>query len=329
MEHRELGTTGVNASVISLGTWAIGGWMWGGTNEEESIKTIQESIDLGITSIDTAPVYGGGTSEKIVGKAIKGKQDKVKIFTKYGLRWDLKQGVHHFDMNDEKGKTYSIYKNAKKESIIYECEQSLKRLGVDKIDLYQIHWPDPSTPIQETMEAVQELTDQGKVVAAGVCNYNVDELAEANKNINIASNQVPYSMVNRKIESGVVPYTIENNIGILAYSPLQRGLLTGKYSKSHQFDQTDTRKASIYFKPENIDKVNAFLKKIKPIADGHNASLTQLVIAWTKQQPGISSVLVGARSSAQAKDNISAAQMVLKKDEVQTINSELENVIVS
>ncbi len=326
MEIRQLGNSDIHATVVTLGTWAIGGWAWGGTDKNNAVRAIQESIDQGITSIDTAPVYGFGVSESIVGEAIEGHQDKVQIFTKYGLRWDQQEGQFYFNTKDSNGQSISLFKYAAKESVIYECEQSLKRLNVDKIDLYQIHWPDETTPIEETMEAVEQLIAQGKIVAAGVCNYSVDQMKTAEKVIPLASNQVPYSMVNRGIEDDIVPYCVEKNKSILAYSPLQRGLLTGKITGDYTFNKGDNRATNPFFKPENIKKVNEFLDNIKPVAEGHSITLPQLAIAWTKQQPGITVALVGARDQKQAKENAAAANISLTEEEIIIINKHLKKV---
>jgi len=203
--------------------------MWGGTERSGSIDAIRKSYDEGVTSIDTAPIYGQGDSEEIVAEALEGiARDKVQIITKYGMRWDLAKGTLAMKSKDNGGNDIDVYKYAGRESIIKECEDSLRRLKTDYIDLYQIHWPDVTTPIQESMEAVAELIQQGKVRYAGVCNYSADQVAEANKYVDIISDQVPYSMVKRDIETELVPYSLEAVKSIIAYSPLERGLLTGK-----------------------------------------------------------------------------------------------------
>lgn len=169
MNYKKLGDTDLELSEITFGAWAAGGWMWGGTDMGDAITAIRDSYDLGVTSIDTAPIYGQGTSEEIVGEAIKGiARDKVQLLTKYGMRWDLKKGDFSFSSKNNNGEDIDIYKYAAKESIIKECEDSLKRLGTDYIDLYQIHWPDKTTAIEESMEAVAKLIEQGKVRYAGV-----------------------------------------------------------------------------------------------------------------------------------------------------------------
>jgi len=324
MEYRKLGNSDLNVSVVTFGAWAAGGWMWGGADRSEAVKAIQAGFDYGVTSIDTAPVYGQGTSEEIVGEAIKGiPRDKVQILTKYGLNWENTKGVFYFSSKNNQGKPIDIYRYSGKESIIKECETSLRLLRTDYIDLYQIHWADPTTPVQETMEAVAQLIKEGKVRYAGVCNYNVVLMKEAAKYINLVSDQVSYSMVKRDIEQELVPYLIENNKSVLAYSPLQRGLLSGKIKPGHSFAEGDTRVDQPYYSDKNIPLINAFLEKIKPLADEKNATLGQLVIRWTVEQPGITIALVGARNAAQAIENAKAAQLKLSAEEISFINSEL------
>ncbi|MCC9137769.1 aldo/keto reductase [Pontibacter silvestris] len=327
MEHRTLGTSDLKVSVITFGAWAAGGWMWGGTERKDAIKAIQAAYDNGVTSIDTAPIYGQGTSEEIVGEAIKDlPRDKVQILTKYGMRWDLANGELAFQSQDNQGNDIDIYKYAGKDSIRKECEDSLRRLGTDYIDLYQIHWPDPTTPIEETMETVAQLIKEGKVLQAGVCNYDAEQMKEANKYVQLASNQVPYSMVKRDIEADVVPYSIENKKAILAYSPLERGLLTGKMKPGYLFSEGDHRAGLYFFKDENLKRTNEFLEKIKPLADEKNASLSQLVIRWTVEQPGITIALVGARNAEQAVQNAKAIDVKLSQEEINFITEHLNKL---
>lgn len=325
MEYRKIGNSDLEMSAITFGAWAAGGWMWGSTDRNEAIEAIQAGYDLGVTSIDTAPIYGQGESEEIVGDAIKGiSRDKLQLVTKFGMRWDLEKGDLAFKSKDNSGKDIDIYKYAGKESVIYECEQSLKRLGTDYIDLYQIHWPDSTTPIDETFEAVARLVEQGKVRYAGVCNYNVDQLQKANETIEIVSNQIPFSMVNRGVEKETIPYCIENNKSVLAYSPMERGLLTGKITLDYRFEEGDHRKGNPFFKPESIERTNAFLARIKPLADEKNASLSQLVLRWTIERPGITIALVGARNKQQSVQNAKAIDVNLSAEEIQFINDELK-----
>ncbi len=327
MQYRKLGNSDLELSVITFGAWAAGGWMWGGTERKDSVNAIRESFELGVTSIDTAPAYGQGLSEEIVGEAVAGiPRDKVQIITKYGLRWDLKKGDFHFKSKDNDGHDIDMYKYAGRESIIQECENSLRRLKTDYIDLYQIHWNDSTTPISETMETVAKLIDQGKVRHAGVCNYNVAQMVEADKTLNLVSNQVPYSMVKREIEKEVVPHCIKNKKAILAYSPLERGLLTGKMKPGYKFEEGDHRANLLYFSDENIRRTNQFLDKIKPIATSKGITLSQLVLSWTLAQPGITIALVGARNAGQAVANAKAGEIGLSADEINAINKHLESL---
>ena len=324
MEYRKIGNSDLELSVITFGAWAAGGWMWGSTDRNDAINAIKAGYDLGVTSIDTAPIYGQGDSEEIVGDAIKGiSRDKLQLLTKFGMRWDLAKGDFGFKSKNNDGKEIDIYKYAGKESVIYECEQSLKRLGTDYIDLYQIHWPDVTTSISETFEAVNRLIEQGKVRYAGVCNYNVAQLKEADQTLEIISNQIPFSMVNRGVEEETVPYCIEKNKSVLAYSPMERGLLTGKMTPDYKFEEGDHRQGNKFFSPESIEKTNAFLAKIKPLADEKNATLSQLVLRWTVERPGITIALVGARNEKQAVQNAEAINVKLNTEEIQFINSEL------
>jgi aryl-alcohol dehydrogenase-like predicted oxidoreductase len=323
MEYRQIGQSGIKASAITFGAWAIGGWMWGGSDRKQAREAILAAYDNGVTAIDTAPVYGRGVSEEILGEALKSLQrDKVQVLTKCGLRWDLKGEVLHFSLEDE-GEMKDVYRYARKESIVQECENCLRRLGTDYIDLFQLHWPDSSTPIEETMEALLLLQQQGKIRAAGVSNYSVDQMQQAEKVISLASNQVPYSMVLRDIEKDLVPYSIENKKALIVYSPLQRGLLTGKIKPGHVFNEGDTRHGNRFYSDENIAHINAFLEQLRPLADGKNCSITQLVIAWTLVQPGITLALVGARNAEQAAHNAKAAELSLSSEELSFINTKL------
>lgn len=326
MEYRKIGNSDLALSVITFGAWAAGGWMWGSTDRNDAIRAIKASYDLGVTSIDTAPIYGQGDSEEIVGEAVKGiSRDKIQLVTKFGMRWDLDKGKLGMKSKNNDGQDIDVYKYAGKESVIYECEQSLKRLGTDYIDLYQIHWADVTTPISETFEAVSRLIEQGKVRYAGVCNYDVAQLEEADQTLEIISNQIPFSMVNRAVENETVPYCMQNNKSVLAYSPMERGLLTGKMTADYKFEAGDHRQGNKFFTAESIEKTNAFLSKIKPLADEKNATLSQLVLRWTIERPGITIALVGARNEKQSIQNAEAINVKLSSDEIQFINTELQN----
>ncbi|HPF03084.1 MAG TPA: aldo/keto reductase [Bacteroidales bacterium] len=328
MKKRKLGKTDIMVSELAFGAWAIGGWMWGGTDSKEAVRAMETAIDNGMTTIDTASVYGFGLSEELTGKAIRGKRDKVQVLTKFGMEWKQKNGEFFFESQDNSGNSLSIYKFSSKEKVINDCDESLRRLRTDYIDLFQIHWPDSTTPVSETMEALEILVTKGKIRAGGVCNFSAELMLEANGTFSIASNQLPYSMLKRDIEEDVVPAAVEKEISILAYSPLQRGLLTGKIKPGHHFEEGDTRPSSLYYKEPNLSNILTFLERLKPLAEEHNASLAQLVLNWTSRQRGITCVLAGARNPVQVIDNLSAAKFVLSDDEIQKINNYISELSI-
>lgn len=316
MLTREIGRSGIEASAIGLGTWAIGGWMWGGTDEATSIKAIQASIDAGITLIDTAPAYGKGLSEEIVGKALKGRRDEVVLVTKCGLVWHSQNGNHFFDYE---GAPVHRYLGAA--SIIYEVEQSLKRLGTDVIDHYVTHWQDPTTAIDETMEALELLKTQGKIRSIGASNAS-----EADVKAYLAAGQLDavqeeYSMVKRDLETSMLPLCRDNGVSVLSYSSLALGLLSGKMGPERRFDGDDQRKDNPRFSQANRAKVASLMAAIDPIAEAHNATRAQVVIAWTVQQPGITFSLCGARDAAQASENAKAGRLRLDPAQIETITA--------
>lgn len=327
MEKRTLGNTSLGLSPITYGAFAIGGNMWGGTEKKEAIDAIRASLDNGISSIDTAPFYGLGLSEELIGEAIRDyDRSKIQLLTKFGLVWDgSNRGNGEYFFDDEiDGKKIPIYKYSSKANVIKEVEESLKRLQTDYIDLLQVHWHDATTPICETMEAMDILIAQGKIRAAGVSNYSLDLLKEAKNTLTISSNQVSYSMLNRSIENDLVPYAIENNIGIIAYSPLERGLLSGKYFTDAKLKSNDHRNQ--YFGQFDEQKVKQLLQSIEPIAKDHGITLAQLVLYWTAQQNGITVVLAGARNAQQAISNASAMNVTLPETEFNFINEQVSKI---
>jgi aryl-alcohol dehydrogenase-like predicted oxidoreductase len=333
MQMRQLGTSDVKVSPIIFGAWAVGGWMWGGQDEADSIEAIRASIDAGVTTIDTAAIYGMGYSEQIVAKAIRGRRDKVQIATKCGMRWDSAaegdQGSEPWPQKDNEGQDVVIRKNSRPASIAYECEQSLKRLQTDVIDLYQIHWPDVSTPIEDSIAAMVKLKRQGKIRAIGVSNYGAEELRRAETVTKLASNQPPYSLMQRNIEREVLPFCREHKIGVIVYSPLERGLLAGAVPPERQFPEGDHRREHKFFTPEMRTKVLAALETVKPIADKHKASFAQLAINWTIHEPGITAALVGARNGEQAKHNAGAMNFTLTDQERKEIRAAFDEIAVT
>jgi aryl-alcohol dehydrogenase-like predicted oxidoreductase len=327
MEYRKLGSSDLELSAITYGAFAIGGNMWGGTEKKESIDSIRASIDNGVTTIDTAPFYGFGLSEEMIGEAIKSHdRSKVQLLTKFGLVWDGKnngKGDFFFDADDN-GKKVPIYKYSSKSSVIKEVEESLKRLQTDYIDLLQIHWPDSTTPISETMEAAETLIQQGKIRAFGVSNYDIEQIKEAQKTIKIASNQVGYSMLNRKIDAELIPFALTENIGIIAYSPMERGLLTGKYFTDSKLKDNDHRNG--YFSKFDLQKVKTLVEELTSLAHAKEASLSQLVLRWTTLQKGISIVLAGARNAEQAISNAKAMEFDLSVSELEFIDQAISKL---
>lgn len=325
MDRVQLGKSNLYISPIVFGAWAIGGQAWGGNDDQHALEALKASYDLGVTSIDTAPVYGFGHSEVLVGKAIKEiGREKLEILTKFGFNWKTEKGEYQYPTSDG-GKTYAY---AGRDGVIQEVEDSLTRLGTDYIDLYQIHRPDATTPIEETMEALQDLQHQGKIRAIGMSNHTVELMKRAGAVIDLASTQSPYSMIYRKIEKDIIPYCLKEQVGILAYSPLQRGLLTGKIKTDHTFKEDDHRANNKFFKEPNRSNAIAFLEKIKPIADERNVTLAQLVINWTVQREGITAALVGARNKKQAEENALALGFELTDEEIQIINLEIDEVVI-
>jgi aryl-alcohol dehydrogenase-like predicted oxidoreductase len=325
MIHRKLGASGIEISAVGFGSWAIGGWMWGGADEQEAIGAIHAAIDHGITLIDTAPVYGFGRSEKIVAQAIRGRRDKIVLATKCGLVWDREEGEFHFNANQEgitsQPSELKVFKFLRPESIVEEVERSLQRLETDYIDLYQTHWQEATTPIADTMAALLKLKDQGKIRAIGVSNANVDQMKAYGP---IDSDQERFSMLDRAMETnGSLEYCRKENIAVLAYSPLANGLLTGNLSPDRTFNPGDLRRDNPRFSPENIRRVNAILGQWQPIAERHNATLGQIAIAWTFAQPGLTCVLCGARNAKQAIENAAAGKIQLSAEELQAIDKTL------
>jgi aryl-alcohol dehydrogenase-like predicted oxidoreductase len=326
MERRQLGSSDVHVTPVALGAWAIGGWLWGGTDDREAVAGIRRAMDLGMTTIDTAAIYGMGHSERVVGQAIRGRRDKVQVLTKFGLRWDLEEGTEYFDTTSPDGRPLKIYKYGGAESVLEECDRSLERLGVDAIDLYQHHWPDSSTPIEETIGACARLLEQGKIRAVGVSNYTPELMERARRIVPLASSQPPYSMLRRDVEKDVLPWCREHGVGVLVYSPLQKGLLTGKVTMDRTFPADDLRSRDRYFRPENRRRVLEFLDAIRPIAEAHRATLAQVVINWTIHRPGVTAALVGVRNPAQAEENAGAAAFRLTNDENRKMDNLLDNL---
>ncbi|HJX01539.1 MAG TPA: aldo/keto reductase [Candidatus Humimicrobiaceae bacterium] len=316
MRYVKLGNSQIEVSVIGLGAWAIGGKWWGGTNEKDSIEAIQASIDSGVNFIDTAPAYGQGLSEGLIEKALRGRRDKVVIATKCGLRWDLKKGLYFFDY----APGVPMYRYLGRESLEYELDQSLKRLGTDYIDLYQSHWQDPTTPISETMETFLKMKEKGKIRAIGVSNATLDEIKEYARYGIIDSDQEKYSAIDRGVESELLPWCEKNNVSMLAYSSMEKGLLTGKISPDRKFKSGDSRLDDPRYSAENIKKVNKLLKNhLETVAEKYNASYGHIVTAWLLKSPKVIA-LCGARNKNQAIENARAGNIELDGDDLKKVD---------
>jgi len=313
---RTIGGSGISASAVGLGTWAIGGWMWGGTDERQSIAAIQASIDAGISLIDTAPAYGMGLAETIVGKAIAGRRDKVVLVTKCGLVWHVNEGAYFFHQD---GKPVHRYLGAA--SIRYEVEESLKRLGTDYIDHYVTHWQDATTPIAETVETLVRLKDEGKIRSIGASNVSPEDLVAYIATGELDAIQEEYSMVRRDIETTLLPLCRTSAVSVLSYSSLALGLLSGKVGPERVFAGDDQRKGNPRFSQANREKIARLTRGLEPVAEAHGASIAQVVIAWTIAQPGITFSLCGARDPAQAVENAAAARLRLAENELALISA--------
>ena len=323
METRKIPNTDLNLSVIAFGSYASGRG-WAPSERKAAIEAIRASYQLGVTTFDTAPIYGLGDTEAIIGEALSCfPRDKVQILTKFGLRWIYTKGKLFRTVVNFQGKNVDIYRYAGKDSIIEECENSLKRLKTDYIDLYQLHWPDDTTPFEETFGAIEKLVRQGKVRYVGVSNVTPEQMDEIGKIVPIVSLQMPYNMLDRTIEHDVVQYCIDTKKAILAYRPLEAGLLTGKIHPGDTWPQNDSRNVNPHFTYDSIRKTNAFLELLKPLASEKKVTLAQLALRWAVERPGITCVLAGALNSAQAIENARAGNMSLSKKDMDAISSAL------
>ncbi len=314
MRYNSIGSI-EKVSVVGVGTWAMGGDFWGKIDEKEAIEAIHASFDQGVTLIDTAPVYGRGNSETIVGKAIAGRaRDSYIIATKCGLPWEG---------------TGSTRNDLSPMSIAKEIEDSLRRLGTDFIDLYQCHWPDKlGTPIADTMDALMKLKKQGKIREIGVSNFSPTQMDECRAAGDLASLQPQYSLLCKDIEeNGILTYCREHGIAILSYGSLGAGALTGKFKEPPKVEGGDKRAAFYgFFAPEVWPKVLTLLEVLEKIAKAHDRPVAQVSINWVAQQKGMTCALVGAKNARQAVTNAQAGEWELTADELTTIDSEYAKI---
>lgn len=319
MRYRKIGKTDIQASVVGLGTWVGEDWMWGGPDERNLSAAIGAAIDSGITLINTAPVYGLGFSEEVVGKAIAGKRDQVVLATHCGLVWNTNKGKHFFD---ERGTPINRYLG--EESIRFELDESLRRLKTDHIDLYQIQVFDPDRPIEEPLGTLVDLKQQGKIRAIGVCNPDLSQLQRYDQSGELDAIEQQYSMLDRRAELDILPFCFNNGISVLAYSPLLQGLITGRLGPDQKFAADALHGAPARFGSEHLQEVAGRLRFFDSIAFRYGIDLVQLAIAWTAQSPGISHVLVGARNIEQVRQAARAGDASLSEDDVDEINRALE-----
>ncbi len=315
MQTRRLGHSELQVTPIAFGAWAIGGLMWGGSNEADAIAAIRASLDAGVNLVDTAPAYGLGRSEEIVGRALAGRRQGVLLATKCGLRWDRAEGELRFDLVSPEGDRVRIYHNLRPESLREECEASLRRLRTDVIDLYQIHWPDPVHPLADALDALLRLREEGKIRHIGVSNFPLPLLEEAWRAAAIVSDQPPYNLIDRGIEKEILPWCRVHGVGVLVYSPMARGLLTGAIGRDREFPASDHRQGQAYFEPGRRGRVLDALERIRPLAEARGVSLANLAVAWVLGTPGVSAALVGARNPEQARQNARAAELELDAEE--------------
>jgi methylglyoxal reductase len=321
MNRREIGLSGIEASVIGLGTWAMGGWMWGGSDQAAAVEAIQSAIDSGVNLIDTAPAYGLGLSEELVGKGIAGRRDNVVLATKCGLVWHTRQGTHFIEQLGR-----PVHRYLGPDSIRHELEESLRRLNTDYIDLYQTHWQDSTTALEDTIGELERLKTEGKIRAIGASNVNAAELKTYMASGSLDSIQEKYSMIDRGLEEELLPLCRENSVSVLAYSPLANGLLTGKMNPGRKFSGDDLRIGNLRFSDENLARTGELLAPFEPIAENHGVTVAQVVIAWTIAQPGVTFALCGARDAKQAQENARAGALDLSEEELAVIEKTLKSL---
>ncbi len=316
METRQFGRTDLQITPIGFGAWAIGGgeWAggWGPQDDEESIAAINSALDLGMNWIDTAPAYGLGRSEEVVARAIKGRSEKPLVFTKCAIRWNPDR---------------SLYNSLKTASVREECENSLRRLQTDVIDLYQMHWPDPEEEIEEGWVAMAELKKEGKVRYIGVSNFSVEQMELVGKIAPIDTYQPPYSLVRPEVEAEQLPYCQEHNIGVIVYSPMQSGLLTGKMTKERidGLPDDDWRKGSEYFQEPQLSRNLELTELLRSIGERHGRSPGEVAIAWALRHPAVTGAIVGARRPDQVEGIIGAGTFRLSEDELAEIEQFRQN----
>jgi aryl-alcohol dehydrogenase-like predicted oxidoreductase len=314
LETRAFGKTGLEITPIGFGSWAIGGsgWRgaWGPQDDDEAVEAIRRAVERGINWVDTAAVYGLGHSEELVARALEGlpESERPYVFTKCSRAWD------------EGG---NVYDSLKRDSVKRECEDSLRRLQTDVIDLYQVHWPRPDEDIEEGWSAMAELKEEGKVRHIGVSNFDVSQMERARRIAPVETLQPPYSMLRREVEAEILPYCQENDIGVIVYSPMRSGLLTGKMTpeRVQNLPSDDWRRNDPDFQEPRLSKNLELVEKLAEIGDRHGRSPAEVAIAWTLGHPALTAAIVGGRRPDQVDGIIGAAEFRLSEEEVEEIEA--------
>jgi aryl-alcohol dehydrogenase-like predicted oxidoreductase len=315
LETRQLGNSDLKITPIGFGAWAIGGgnwdFGWGPQDDRESVDAILRALDGGLNWIDTAAIYGLGHSEEIVAKALAATKHKPYVFTKCSMRWD---------------KDRKIYRSLKRDSVREEVENSLRRLKVDTIDLYQVHWPEPESEIEEGWEALARIKEEGKLRYIGVSNFNVEQMKRALKVAPITSLQPPYSLLSSAVEKEILPFCKQNNIGVINYSPMASGLLTGKMTAERiaAMPEDDWRRRAPQFKEPKLARNLKLVELLRTIGNAHNVQPGVVAIAWTLRNPAVTAAIVGARRAVQVDGILPAASFRLHHDEALQIDAFME-----
>jgi aryl-alcohol dehydrogenase-like predicted oxidoreductase len=311
MDTRQLGQTDLHITPIGFGAWAIGGgeWVggWGSQDDQESIAAIHRALELGINWIDTAPAYGLGRSEQVVAQALKGRSERPYIFTKCAIRWREDR---------------SIYNSLTAESVREEVENSLRRLETDVIDLYQIHWPDPANEIEEAWSTMADLQREGKIRYLGVSNFSIEQMRRLQAIAPVASLQPPYSLVKPQVEDELLPFCLEQQIGVIVYSPMMSGLLTGKMTRERIMNMPDDdwRRNAPEFQEPQLTRNLELVEVLRSIGKRHGRSPGEVAIAWTLRHPAVTGAIVGARRPNQIEGTVGAADFCLSPEELAEID---------
>ena len=309
MRYVNLEALDIRLSCLGLGGEQLGGHSWGKVSEKEMVAAVHRAVERGVTLFDTAPIYGLGHSEEVLGKALGAARKNVIIATKVGLVW-------------KKDKQFEKSTDSSPAAVEKEVDASLKRLGTDYIDIYQVHWPDPDTPIEETLLAMKKLQQSGKIRCIGVCNFSLGLLKEAVKYSEIGTIQIPYNLIDRKYEGDVLPFCRDHKIAVFAYSPIARGFLSGKYDKNTTFGKDDRRSRDDdeYFQDAAAAKNLSVLEKLEIVAGKLKKTPSQIALRWVLESPYITSAIFGAKNSSQVEENVAAAEFTLSREDIELLN---------